>query len=526
MLSREALVKEVAYKYYKDKHTLDIPNTTDLCPYIASFYHKYDGVSPEYKQLLEIAIGIYTDVKAQLPIARDDYLQEQQEKQRQEEYQKHLLAQQDFDRAKQNLEIRAREHTKKATKKQIFNLQLLLPFAEDLKEQLYDHYSKAFDEANHETAPPKKPKEKPFTEKVNEFVITHPDELLTPEEFANVSRDWNRNITQQKAYDYYQKKFFEIPGVSVKIEEPKNLSRLGFKEEAKYKFGTRSYELNPRIKKIITNSFPLKDNIKKYQLHKIAPRGTYIIDFMFDNKLVYLVCININTRYAMVELTNLVSDENEILKKDAKTTTSFLRALEKMIREVLRYSPIRHLTGDGEGAFTSKTSLAFYKQRGITFHPVPRMSVEGKKTTEPLHSSLSILDRFVRTLRDMLFQANYPLTPLAIKEMVRQYNNAPHSTLSKYIGFDVSPAMIQQDKNKEEFIVMKLYKENIATKLSVGFDLRLGTKVKVYNEKNILGKRRTICVEGTVIGKVGSLFKVKVGAKEVLVPRYKLAYFI
>ena len=61
-----------------------------------------------------------------------------------------------------------------------------------------------------------------------------------------------------------------------------------------------------------------------------------MIDFMFHNKYVYLVAININTRYAMVEMTNVsASNENEsqqrVLSKDAKTTSSYLRALKKMI---------------------------------------------------------------------------------------------------------------------------------------------------------------------------------------------------
>ena len=199
------------------------------------------------------------------------------------------------------------------------------------------------------------------------------------------------------------------------------------------------------------------------------------------------------------------------------------------MNEVKLTNPIKHLTGDGESAFSSRVSQQFYQQHNITFHPVPRMSIEGKKATDPLHSSLSLIDRFVRTIRDMLFNAGYDLTPLAIKEMVRQYNNAPHSTLSKYIGFDVSPLMVQQDKNKEEYIMMKINKENIATKLSHGFDIPNGARVKVYNEKNILGKRRRIANPGIVEGVNGSLYRVKVQypngqTKIELVPRYKLDF--
>ena len=268
--------------------------------------------------------------------------------------------------------------------------------------------------------------------------------------------------------------------------------------------------------------------MKKYSLHKVAHRGSYMIDFMVHKKkYIYLVAININTRYAMIEMTNIsVSDENEsqerILSKDAKTTSSYLRALKKMIDEVKIMNPIRHLTGDGEGAFKSNLAKKFYEQYNITFHPVTRMKIEGKKGTDPLHSSLGLVDRFIRTIRDMLFNAELQITPLAIKEMVRQYNNAPHTTLSKYIGFDVSPLMVKQDKNKEEYIVMKINNENIQTRMRYDFNIPIGSKVKVYNEKDVLGKRRVIAREGEVVGRQGVMYKVKTNLGVETMPRYKL----
>ena len=317
-----------------------------------------------------------------------------------------------------------------------------------------------------------------------------------------------------------------IPGASFHVNEPVNPHQPGFKSLHKYKFSKKI----PKIRPSITNTFPLKENLKRYRLHKIAPRGTYMIDLMFGpNRLTYLVAININTRYACIELTNIPGSTGEILKKDAKTSTSYLRALNKIMEEVKKYNPMKHLTGDGECAFNSKLSKEFYRKNGITFHPVPRMSVQGKNGTDPLHSSLGLIDRFIRTIRDMLYQAGYGLTPLAIKEMVRQYNNAPHRTLSKWIGFDVSPLMVQRDRYKEEYIVEKINKANIATKLNYGFRIPNGTNVKVYNEKNTLGKRRRICNPGTIEEALNSLYKVKINyddgsTKTALVPRYKLEF--
>ena len=458
------------------------------------------------------------------------------------EQQRLIEAQIKYEKAKKEIETKARTHVNKTGFEKFTKLKILQGLSDEVINELYNEYSAMWDELHPKEEKPKKPKQKSFKEKVDEYVITHPDEILTYEEFNNVSRGWNRTMTQQEAYKYYKDKFFQLPGVTVKIDEPKQINKLGFKDERKYIFGTRGYELKPKINFMMTNSFPLKSNLKKYGLHKVAPRGTYIVDFMFDDKLVYLVAINVNTRYGMIELTNITNDDGDVLKEEdntsdvtevlrsnAKNTISYLRALEKMIREVSLTNPIKHLNGDGEGAFSSNLAKAFYQERGITFHPAPRMLIVDKKKekgykTEPLHGSLALVDRFIRTLRDMTFNAGYKLTPLVLKEMVRQYNNAPHSTLSKIIGFDVSPLMVQKDKNKEEYIVMKINKENIATMLNGEYELNKGMNVKVYNEKNVLGKRRTLARKGEIIGKQGSLYKVKTNLGEELIPRYKIAF--
>lgn len=367
-----------------------------------------------------------------------------------------------------------------------------------------------------------------FRNKLKDYVIFHPDEFLTFEQFSRVIRNWERDMSLEEAYQLYRNEIAKLPSSNIQIVKSKNLNKLGFKSKGKYKFGTRDYELFPQNHEIVKNKFPLKSNLKKYQLHKVAPRGTYMIDLMFDGKKVYLVAINVNTRYGMVQLTNIELREGVVLKKNAKSAKLYMTALKKMIDEVSYVNPIRFITGDEERAFISGTSQQFYNQFGIQFIPVPRMRIEGKDITEPLHSSLGLIDRFIRTLRDMLYTAGLNLVPDAVQEMVRQYNNAPHRTLSKYIGFSVSPLMVQIDKDKEEYIVMKIKKENIATKLTNGYYLKPMTSVKIYNEKDVLGKRRRIARPGVVVGYNGLLYKVsnEVNGKNNIdyIPRYKLDF--
>ena len=411
--------------------------------------------------LLGIAREIFNDVK-------QDIDQHQEEKRREYEQARLQAAQLQYNNAKIYVRTLARTHKKKHTLKQIAALQQMERFRnkQDILNQLYNE---------------------------------HPDDLLDFDQFKAVIRTWNRNMSEEQAYKYYKDAFFKVPGVNIQVDEPQDLTKLGFKNVDKYKYGLEDYELKPVIEESIVNSFPLTENIKKYKLHKLAPRGTYMIDLMFGSdtfkNLTYLVAINVNTRYVCIELTNIPND-----------------------------------SGEFESAFASILAQAFYREHGITFHPVPRMSIPGKKSTDPLHSSLGLIDRFIRTLRDMLYQAGYETTPKAIQEMVRQYNNAPHKSLSKWIGFDVSPSMVQNDRNMEEFITTKIYKANIATKINTDFDLQPGTKVKVYNEKNVLGKRRTICIPGIIRGMQGSLYKVEIQVngqtKIELVPRYKITHYL
>ena len=531
----------VSNHWWNDNKQSNIVSHEQLEKYVGNFFTEFNLKYPGHNAIEDIAIRIYDEVMNKLKNKEKEEKEREKELEKELEKQRMVEMQIIYNRAKKETEKRARTNVNKADTNK-FRTKAMEGLSDEAVNELYNMYVSLWEEF-HQQPKPKKPKEKPFKDKVDEYVILHPDELLTYEQFNEVSRGWNRNMTQQEAYKYYKNKFFQLPGATIKIDEPKQINKLGFKNVNKYKFGTRNYERNPKINNNLTNSFPLEENLKRYRLHKVAPRGTYIIDFMFvssgsskpngvfDDKLVYLVAINVNTRYGMIELTNITNDEGDILKNDAKATISYLRALEKMIREVSLTNPIKHLNGDGERAFSSKLSLDFYRQRGITFHPAPRMMIEDKKKTkgyktEPLHGSLALVDRFVRTLRDMTFNAGYKLTPFALKEMVRQYNNAPHSTLSKWIGFDVSPLMVQNDKNKEEYIVMKINKANSLTVLSADFDLPIGTNVKAYNEKNMLGKRRQIYKQGKIIGKEGLLYKVKTNLGEEVIPRYKLSYLI
>ena len=146
--------------------------------------------------------------------------------------------------------------------------------------------------------------------------------------------------------------------------------------------------------------------------------------------------------------------------------------------------------------------------------------------TDPMHSSLGLIDRVIRTLRDMAYNIGTGIiTPSIMDKLVRQYNNAPHKILSKYSRKNVSPRMVQEDKELQSLIEKYICKENYNILTSDGFVLPKGMSVKLYNEKDAMMKRRSNVQPGNyrVIGFKNGLYEVK-GQKNVrlFIPRWKI----
>ena len=299
-----------------------------------------------------------------------------------------------------------------------------------------------------------------------------------------------------------------------------------------------------------SNRFPLKEN-KHYQLHTIAPRFSYIIDLMFENKeYCYLVAININTRKIWVEKTNFEpppiaeeQTEEQFAKlakasmKNAKSTENIKRALEKILAKMKKENTtIKHLRGDGKSAFQSKLMKeTFYDINEIDFVEVQReattkypefmyknhmvKSIRNKHDssetqgwkTEPKHSSLGLIDRAIRTIRDLAFNMKVGIiTPKIMKIIVWQYNNAPHDTLSKYAGKPVSPNEVDSKPELEAFIVRRIQQDNFNIMTKSNYDIKEGIRVKIYNERNNMMKRRSEIEDGkwSVNRRIGPLFEV------------------
>ena len=358
--------------------------------------------------------------------------------------------------------------------------------------------------------------------------------LLSFEEFCNVIRGWITYDYQEKTieewYEEYKNKFFENPNAIINYSNPEvDLNMIAFRSKNKIKKLQNKDNSRPVTDNHIRNTFPLKENKNKYQLHKTSKSKTYLIDIMYCDKLLYLLAINVNTRYLFAELLNEKLDNNNYSNTNLRTNSSILQAIHKMQEKGL---DAKYLSGDGEKAF-----LQFNRNElgNIKWIPVRRILMgnypyymkkqHNKPIYDPMHNSLGIIDRVIRTLRDMAYNIKVNvITPDIMDELVEQYNNAPHRILSEYAGYSVSPKQVQEDPNLESFIVRRICQSNYNVQLSDGFYLEPNTKVDVFNEKDTLRKRRTIVQPGnyTVQDFNNGVYTIQGDNKIQYIPRYKL----
>ena len=188
-------------------------------------------------------------------------------------------------------------------------------------------------------------------------------------------------------------------------------------------------------------------------------------------------------------------------------------------------------------AFESAAAKRFYKQNGIEFEAVRRqiskypdfmqnLNMVRAIKSEPSHSSLGIIDRVIRTIRDLAFNLQIGfITPEAMNYIVKLYNAAPHRTLSKFAGMNVSPNDVDRYDELERYIVRRIHQENYNTMSKAGYQIPIGSKVNVFNERNAMAKRRSHIEPGQwIVSKNdGALFELKNNKNETqLRSRYQL----
>ena len=242
------------------------------------------------------------------------------ERQRQQEMERWRMSDYEASKtvARKNLMEKVLKNKTKLSLAQVKNLNHFKPLLDEDINEIYKEYEQEWNKEHPNVQP--KPKKETFSEKLDKYVVEHiNDNLMTFDEFERVISGWNRGRKSiEQCYEEYKQKYFKQPGTTVtyKFNDP---GLIGYKGKDKIKTLTPLFPNKHVNENKIKSSFDLKNNIKHYQLHKCSARNTWIIDFMFCDKLAYLVAINANTKYLYVELVNRQVSDEEFAKGDLKS---------------------------------------------------------------------------------------------------------------------------------------------------------------------------------------------------------------
>ena len=184
--------------------------------------------------------------------------------------------------------------------------------------------------------------------------------------------------------------------------------------------------------------------------------GGYQIDIFIYKRKYYLLAININTKYGYIS--------KSIKNKSVHAVLPEIKIF------VDKFKP-DSISCDNEPAFVSKDTVEYLISKDIELRVI----------TEQVHSSLGIINRFCRTIRDMLFNSKN----LSLEEAIKIYNNSYHRTIG------MKPIDMQKDSELEEMYISKCIFENKAKIKKLHENIKPGTKVRFINEyENKLQKIR------------------------------------
>ena len=288
-----------------------------------------------------------------------------------------------------------------------------------------------------------------------------------------------------------------------------------------------------RLRDITPDSWDWKKQ-RKYMLPTYGPRNTWVIDLFFPGKFMYLIGININTRYGIaLKPSNIRKMPNggwRIPRTNLKTTKTLLNMLNKFINNTRGALKFDYLISDQESAFKSREFKKFCRDNNIEHIVYEKNKFGGLIDTNAdsrgNHSMLGMVDRFIRTIRQMAYNLgvkNQNIDPDTMYDILQEYNHSPHTTFYRILGKDITPSEMAQNPKLEDKFVSILAKKKFLIKNKPGYNLEK-KRVRVYNEAHVFDKVRPKLLPGVfdVVGRDGYLYIVKRGQYTLKLPRYLL----
>ena len=116
------------------------------------------------------------------------------------------------------------------------------------------------------------------------------------------------------------------------------------------------------------------------------------------------------------------------------------------------------------------------------------------------------------------------IDPPMLNYLIDEYNNSVHSTLSKIIGRDVTPNMVDANVMLETAIAKRLRQQNFLMENNV--DYAVSKTVRVYNDipKRDMEKVKPKLLPGKweYVGREYGLFKLRQNGTNIMVPRWMI----
>ena len=262
------------------------------------------------------------------------------------------------------------------------------------------------------------------------------------------------------------------------------------------------------------------------QLKQIQPLGTWLVDFVqfpaaADSKLWMLLFCEFNSRFLVPYPTNTELTEEAY---EERTGRMLGREFVPVVEALVAQHGVKKLIGDADSVFLSNAVKEVLDRLGVQY--------EFKASKATSHTATAVLDRAVRTLRDMLFNLHLQtVSPNDLRKVCHVFNTTKHTTLTKILGFSATPLMLHRDQSLQLLFIRRLRSANWLRVRQKGFVLPQGSKVFLRAKYGPFEKHRADVRQETyeVRSHEGATYmlenktsgRVVVAPRRDLAPRYK-----
>ena len=271
-----------------------------------------------------------------------------------------------------------------------------------------------------------------------------------------------------------------------------------------------------------------KSTQRNLQLKLVYPPDTWIMDTIEIKgtlKMLYLFFVEANTRYLIVETGNVIEREDSLEQTRAKLSWREVHHRIIKMLDIIKPRSIKVLITDKDPAYVNAQSKQFFEWAHIEHI--------ARTPEQTSHIHTSILDRCVRTIRDMIFNLGLEgkdINPATMQQIVKTYNETRHETLTEVLGFPATPKMVHEREELEQLLIRNLKAINFSKQHQKYYAIPIGTEVFVKAiRKDRFGKKR-IGIEPRkyiVILRKGSTYVLQTRDRKMVlenVPRRNIKY--